>query len=212
MGFPEVRRATKRAASPKGAGISALITFSWTARLWDSVSCWFAEEPRYTVETVLKGVEIRRYAMAARVETHVAISDLVRAHDQGFRRLAAYFLGNNTTSSSGPERLPMAVPVLGAPSRLGGHRFTIIVPDGREVTALPTPLDARVRLREFGEQLVAVVGLRGSFRDDRARRDDLLTTLADLRLSIGGVPAFAAYGPPGATSLVHHNEVWVPIR
>ena len=52
------------------------------------------EEPRYTVEQQIPGVEIRRYGPRIAAETAVAASEEA-ARNVGFRRLARYIFGAN---------------------------------------------------------------------------------------------------------------------
>jgi hypothetical protein len=178
------------------------------------ISRWLAEEPRYTVETRLRGVEIRRYPQSARAETHVPLDDFDGAHRDGHRRLLDYAGGANGSKAHGAndgERLAATVPLLCARSRLGGFRFTLLMPRDRDLSSLPPPRDGRIRLREVGEQLVAVKSYRGSFGYDPEREEDVVTTLADLGLMLAGVPSFAAYDPPSALPSLRRNEIWVPI-
>ena len=55
-------------------------------------------EPPFTVERSFGGVEIRRYESRIAAETTID-ADEEKARSEGFRRLAGYIFGGNTTKS-----------------------------------------------------------------------------------------------------------------
>ena len=64
------------------------------------------EEPPFTVERTVGGVEIRRYEPRIAAETTID-ADEEKARNEGFRRLAGYIFGGNTTKT----KIAMTAPV-----------------------------------------------------------------------------------------------------
>ena len=63
-------------------------------------------EPSFTVQRQVRGVEIRRYGPRIAAETTID-ADEEKARSEGFRRLAGYIFGGNTTKS----KIAMTAPV-----------------------------------------------------------------------------------------------------
>ena len=68
------------------------------------------ETPSYRVEEQIGDVELRRYEPYVVAETRVSAS-LEQAGNRGFRLLAGYIFGGNTTAAGDSTKISMTTPV-----------------------------------------------------------------------------------------------------
>jgi hypothetical protein len=181
----------------------------------------FSPEPPYTVlRTLAPGIELRRYDAMVLAETETG-GGYESAPYEGFRRLAGYIFGGNRGAESigmtAPvthegERLAMTTPVTHAPEG-SGHVIGFVMPEGRSVSSLPAPNDARVRFREVPARTIAVLRYAG-FADEesfRARTAELTEALRAAGLAPTGAPVSARYDPPSVLPFLRRNEVWIEV-
>lgn len=176
--------------------------------------------PPYTVEQRGERFEIRRYPSYLVAEVTVP-GPAESASSAGFRLLAGYIFGGNTSSTklamtspvtqrAEPVKLAMTAPVTQAKSDQG-FLVQFIMPPGFTLATLPVPNDSRVTLREVPAQRVAV--RRYSGRWTQANYD---SNLADLRAVLGragigteGEPVLARYNAPYVLPFLRRNEIWL---
>ncbi len=187
-------------------------------------SAMATEEPRYAVSFKDGSFEVRDYPAMVAAEVNVA-GERAQASSAGFKLLAGYIFGGNTTkqriamtapvtqTAGEGEKIAMTVPVLqtGQP---GSWTVRFVMPSRYTLDTLPTPNDDRVHLQMLAPARLAVVQFSGLAReDDIAAQTDLLTAfIARRNLAALGQPALARYNPPWTPWFMRRNEVMVPVR
>ncbi|AKK30394.1 heme-binding protein [Mycobacterium sp. EPa45] len=180
------------------------------------------EEPEFTVERTIDGVEIRRYGPRIAAETAID-ADEEAARNQGFRLLARYIFGAN----SGSTKIAMTAPVAQQPSekiamtapvatqRMPSGQWVIrfFMPSKYTLETLPTPKDDRVRLVPVPAETVAVLRFNGSTDPAavNARIGQLLKTLYRHEIEATGDPLAWFYDPPWTLPCRRRNEVVVGV-
>ena len=181
------------------------------------------EEPPFTVERTVRGVEIRRYGPRIAAETTID-ADEEKARSEGFRRLAGYIFGGNTTKSkiamTAPvaqqqsEKIAMTAPVAAQRDGSGQWVIRFFTPVEYTMETLPTPNDERVRLVDVPAETVAVLRYSGiaSPAAVASHTGELLTTLRDNGFEPKGEPFSWFYDPPWTIPFRRRNEVVVGLE
>jgi hypothetical protein len=183
------------------------------------------EEPSYTLVEKREGYEIRDYASYVVAEVEVE-GDMHEALRSGFRQLAGYIFGGNTTQSSiamtAPvmdtaklsENISMTVPVMDTLSNSGKHIVAFTMPSAYTLESLPKPDNANVRFRVVEKTKRAV--LRYSWYATETRVDVKKKSLIELLTRDGYTMKWdivsAQYNPPLSFPLLRRNEVMVDIE
>jgi hypothetical protein len=180
------------------------------------------EEPHYTVVAHQGPAEIRQYGPRIAAETTVDTNDEIDARSIGFRRLAGYIFGGNTTRSSiamtapvaqSSETIAMTAPV--AQDRTaGGWTIRFFMPAQFTLDTLPKPKDPAVHLVQVPAQAMAVIRFTGSTSADAVanHQAELLTALADGPWRPAGALVAWFYDPPWTIPFLRRNEVAIPVR
>jgi len=178
------------------------------------------EEPAYTVERVVDGVEIRRYGARVAAETAIR-ADEESARNQGFRVLARYIFGANSGSTkiamTAPvaqqtsEKIAMTAPVATQRRPSGEWVIRFFMPSKYTLENLPTPDDDRVRLVDVPEEIVAVLRFTGSIAPGPVfdRTEQLLEVLYRNDIEPMGDALAWFYDPPWTLPCRRRNEVVV---
>jgi len=178
-------------------------------------------EPKFVLESADRQFAVRRYQARVVAETRVA-GERKQAGNDGFRRLAGYIFGGNTTKA----KIAMTAPVgqTGASRKIamtapvgqkaeGEHSWTVsfTMPDGETLATLPEPTDGRVTLREVPPTRVGVVKFSGRWTDksfaDHA--EQLRSWLAARGLRSSGDLEVNRYDPPWTPWFMRRNELWL---
>ena len=182
------------------------------------------EEPGYDVIGTAAGYELRRYPGYCVAETEVTGSQ-ADVGNAAFRILAKYIFGGNVTQQSiamtapviqaQSETIAMTAPVIQQPGETAGSyvvQFTM--PSKYTLDTLPKPNDARVRLREVRDRVIAARAYKGGWSLKRYDEE-----LAALRTAIErdglvavGEPQWARYNSPFSLPFMRRNEIWLAIR
>lgn len=181
------------------------------------------EEPKYTVLDRLGPggqVQIRQYAprLAASVTLKTGEID---ARYQGFRRLAGYIFGKNTTNTSiamtapvaQSENIAMTAPVAQTAGPSGAWTISFYMPASFTLATLPKPLDPGIHLHEVPAATLAVLrfsGIPGSQAVATAEQK-LLGILEGTVWVPAGPPVAWFYDPPWTLPWARRNEVAVPV-
>jgi hypothetical protein len=180
------------------------------------------EEPAYTVEREIDGVEIRRYGPRIAAETSVA-TDEEAARNEGFRRLARYIFGGNSANDkiamTAPvaqqqsEKIAMTAPVATQRGSADDWIIRFFMPSKYTMDTLPKPKDDRVRLVEVPGETVAVLRYNGSYGPEAVagRTTQLLETLHRYDIEAVGEPLSWFYDPPWTVPFRRRNEVVVGV-
>lgn len=185
------------------------------------------EEPRHSVEPLIRGVEIRRYGSRIAAETIVAANEEA-ARNAGFRRLAGYIFGGNRAAakiamtapvaqqSSGArgEKIAMTAPVSQREEADGKWVIRFFMPADKTMQSLPEPNDGAVKLVNVPAETVAVrrfSGLR-SHSAVASQTAELMRTLRETGFEPIGTPAAWFYDPPWTIPMLRRNEIAVPVK
>jgi hypothetical protein len=165
-------------------------------------------KPGYEVLKKMRGLELRQYPRLVVAETEVD-EGFDAALDEGFARLASYLYGENASA----KKLVMTAPVTSF-SRKGRRVITFVMPPGRALAELPTPNDARVRLRELSPRVIAAMRFRGRYDETSVAwaEHELIRRVVDVGLKTSSAPIFAGYDAPATLPALRRNEVWVELE
>lgn len=201
-------------------GVAAVVVAAIGAAVWGPVAS-AVERARYTVVAAAEPFEVRDYPpmIVAEVETTGARRQAI---NDGFRLLAGYIFGGNTTNTkvamTAPvtqapgEKLAMTAPVTQQPA---GERWRVrfVMPAGYTLDTLPVPDDPAVALKAVPAERVAVVRFAGL-----ATASELERRLAELRafmreqnLAPLGAPVYAFYNPPWTLPFLRRNEIMIAV-
>lgn len=193
---------------------------------------WGTEEPSHTVLDVLRVDDttfaIRRYGERVAAETTVH-ADEDGARNIGFRRLAGYIFGGNSTDTEidmtapvtqrSGQQIAMTAPVAqqtGAQTGTqAGTESTIrfFMPAQWTLDTLPQPNDERVRLIAVPGETVAVLQFSGdrSPAEVQRRMEWLRRIVADSDYEPAGEAMAWFYDPPFTLPCRRRNEVVLPV-
>jgi hypothetical protein len=178
------------------------------------------EEPAFTVEREVDGVQIRRYGPRIAAETAVAAGE-ESARNEGFRRLAQYIFGANSgkakiamtapVAQQHNEKIAMTAPVAAQRTPSGEWVIRFFMPSKYTLDTLPTPNDDRVHLVTVPAESVAVLRFSGTIGPDvvAARTRQLVGTLDRNGIEPAGDPLAWFYDPPWTLPFRRRNEVVV---
>lgn len=183
------------------------------------------EEPPFTLVSQDGSFEIRDYPGLVAAEVTVP-GEQKAAGNAGFRLLADYIFGANTSK----EKIAMTAPVVQAPRQAPsetiamtapvtqsqsskGWTVRFIMPKGSTLERLPTPNDARVSLVEIAPARVAVLRFSGlASPSDVAEKTAALQQMSSAaKLAPAGPVALAQYDPPWTPWFMRRNEVMLPV-
>lgn len=179
------------------------------------------EEPPYTSILTEGSFEIREYPslIAAEVTVTGPRSEAINA---GFRLLAAYIFGGNTTRQSiamtSPvtqtpkenEKIAMTAPVTQSGDELG-WTVRFIMPKGYTLNTLPIPNDPKVKLVALEPTRVAVVKFSGLAKepDIIEHTRQLKKFMLEKKLVAAGSETLARYDPPWTLWFLRRNELMI---
>lgn len=185
------------------------------------------EEPKYRVIETSGAFELRVYDPKIIAEVEVTGS-LRKASNKGFKLIADYIFGNNTSRSKldSNEKISMTAPVtmkaqsekvaMTAPVTMKqtGETWNMhfVMPSSYTLATLPKPNNPAVKVRQLEGAKYAVIkfsGLAGKSVVDK-KTALLETWLRDKNIKAKGSPEIARYNPPWTLPFMRRNEVMVP--
>ena len=183
------------------------------------------EEPDYVVVRSAADYELRRYAPLVVAETDV-VGSFGDAGNEAFGILAGYIFGANRSpevargqvqSDGEGVKMAMTIPVTSTESSAGSSTrstYSFVMPSEYSLESLPVPLDARVRIREVPERLVAVRRYSGRWSEQRYREHEtmLMQSLDRDGVETDGSPLLARYNGPWTLWFLRRNEVMIPVK
>lgn len=209
----------RRLSKFKLLAILAILTIA--AALAPTVIAMASDEPAFTVELKDGDFEIRRYEPLLAAEVSVA-GDRSTAINQGFRLLADFIFGNNTSKAKiemtapvtqqASEKIAMTVPVT---QQASGNEWKVrfIMPANFTTATLPAPNDQRVRIVAEPAKRFATIRFSGwssdaNLSEHRAKLEAWVKAKA---LSAAGPPVAAFYNPPWSLPFLRRNEYLIEL-
>ncbi|MBK9348460.1 MAG: heme-binding protein [Burkholderiales bacterium] len=196
------------------------------------------EEPKFeTVQREAK-FEVRQYAPFIVAETWVE-GDMDTASNRGFKRIADFIFGNNTTAQGAQSaKVAMTVPVTlepqststkvamtapvalqpepGGPGMTGAQRWRVhfVMPSQYTMATLPVPNNSAVSLREVPAKKVAVATYSGFNTESRVEEEAqaLVAWMQARNFTPAGPPQLARYNPPWTLPVWRRNEIHIEIN
>jgi hypothetical protein len=199
--------------------ILAVIVLIWVAYGYFSSR---VKEPKFTVIEKKAGYEIREYAPY--IEARVKVTGEYReAMTSGFRILAGYIFGGNTSKQSiamtapvmeqKSESIAMTAPVSETVLADNSRVVSFVMPEEYTLATLPTPNDKRIEIVEVPKHQSAVLRYSGYNNAEKVveMKAKLLEYLKQDNIAVGGVPRGAGYNPPWTPPFMNRNEILVDI-
>ena len=190
------------------------------AAVWGPIAS-NVEQPKYKVLRSDGNIDIRDYAPMIVAEAEVT-GEREKAINQGFRVIADYIFGNNSSAQKlsmtapvtqqGSEKIAMTGPV--TQQRDGNTwRVRFVMPAGYTMDTLPKPKNAAVKLIEIAGKRFAVIRFSGTAGEDSLKRyaEDLNRFVEANHLTPVSAPTYAFYNPPWTLPFLRRNEVMVEI-
>lgn len=198
--------------------ISGIVILS--AALWGPIVS-NVEQAKYSVIQVTDSIEIRDYAPKIIAQTEIS-GERKEAISQGFRVIADYIFGNNTSSQkvsmTAPvmqqqsEKIAMTAPVLQEGSD-DNWSVAFVMPDEYTIETLPKPNNQMVKLIEVPAKRFAVIRFTGAANEEslQVRSNELGAYIKANNLNAVSAPAYAFYNPPWTLPFMRRNEVMIEI-
>lgn len=193
------RRSSRNLWIAGGLGAAAVALGAW------QLQRLFTPEPVHEVEARRGRLEIRRYPSLRIAETTIDRT-WEESLNEGFRRLAGFLFGRNTSH----RKLAMSTPVLGTGDG-SGFKVAFVLPEDEPA---PEPEDTRIAVQDVPSRRVAVLRFAGHHdaRTIARKKTELARALAISGLRPRGEAYFAAYDPPSTLPLLRRNELWVELE
>lgn len=195
--------------------------------IWAGITIYIQktiEIPEYSVIENNIGYEVREYKPYIKAITTVESSDYRQATNEGFRRLADYIFGNNSSqdkitmtapveAQKTSEKIAMTAPV-NIEQNENSFEISFIMPSEYTMQNLPKPNSDIVKIIEMPSQKFAVLRFNWYPTNSRVTKktEQLLSTLQENNIVIIGNPITAVYNPPLSNPFFHRNEILIPIR
>tara|TARA_Y100000385_G_scaffold248860_1_gene269841 strand:- start:180 stop:827 length:648 start_codon:yes stop_codon:yes gene_type:complete len=188
------------------------------------------QQPSYKVIIKENDFEVRQYQPYIIAKTKID-ADFKGAQKKGFRKLAGYIFGKNTTKSkismTSPviqeqvkksEKISMTSPVLiGAEdsNNNGPWIMTFSMPSEYTLETLPVPVDKDVVLEEVPKKLVAAFRFTGFWNKKKNEYNaKKLMNWINKNRTYKAVSSykFAGYNPPWTIPFLRRNEILIEIE
>jgi len=183
------------------------------------------ESPKYKTISKDKKFELREYDEYIVAEVEVS-GDFSSALQQGFRILADYIFGGNTSRAhidmtvpvtqkpAGGEKIEMTAPVTSFPVQEGKkYIIAFTMPSKYTLESLPEPVDKAISFRKVARHKVAVLRFSGNLNSKFAsiKAKELETWLNNNKYAKKGNFFFAQYNPPWIPGIFRRNEVMISL-
>jgi len=185
------------------------------------------EEPKFDILEQDDDFQVRLYAPMIIAEVHIEGS-LTEASRKGFRLIAAYIFGENSSRQGKAEKIEMTAPVtmsrssekiaMTAPVTIEqdkeSYRMHFVMPSSYTMDSLPEPNNSKVTLREIPAQKFAVLQFSGFVSEDTVdeKTDRLSRWMKSRGMQASAAARLARYNPPWTLPFLRRNEILIPIQ
>ena len=179
------------------------------------------EQPDYKLITSDENVEIRDYSPMILAEVEVS-GERKQAIGEGFKILANYIFGNNTSNikmeMTAPvtnelsEKMAMTAPVM-QEQHMDKWKVRFVMPKKYSPETLPKPNSKDVILIHLPARRFAVIRFSGLANDKNIKQhtEELETYISAEKLKSIGGSILAFYNPPWTPPFLRRNEVMIEI-
>jgi hypothetical protein len=179
------------------------------------------ESPRYQIVHRDNKFEIREYEEYILAEVEID-GDFSSALQKGFRVLADYIFGGNTSKTNikmtvpvtqqaaGSEKIEMTAPVISSPVEEGKkYIIAFTMPSRYTLENLPEPINKMISIRKVSKHKLAALRFSGNLNSKLATRKakELEAWLKENKCSKKNNYTFAQYNPPWIPGIFRRNEV-----
>lgn len=180
------------------------------------------EEPDFTVLIQDGAYEVREYAPMIVAEVEVT-GNMRRAGNSGFRPLADYIFGNNTTRSEiemtapvtrkASTKIEMTAPVTRVENPNDSWTVSFVMPAEWTMETLPRPNNPDVTLREVPGEMIATIKFSGAGSESTHKKKQIQLEgwIAEQGYEAIGAPRYAGYDAPWVPGPFRRNEVMIPV-
>ena len=163
------------------------------------------EEPSWQLLDQFDSIELRHYEPSIQAKTTLADSAQTSA---GFRRLAGFIFGGNSTS----QKIAMTAPVQEMLVE-DYPTMAFTMPGEYTFEDLPQPDDPRVSLEEVPAKTMAVIRFSGWATGSvvASKTDELLGALRERSIKVIGTASLNQYNPPWTLPFLRRNEIMVEV-
>lgn len=168
------------------------------------------ETPKYRFISKGNGYEIRQYQSMIIASTKVDM-DYSQATSTGFRRIANYIFGGNSTGLS----IEMTAPVMSdVPNSKNICEVMFFMPSEHSINDLPKPNTIDVRIKEFDLGKAAVLRFGGWATKERVKhyKEKLKKRILAEGHNVAGAFLVAQYNSPWVIPPFRKNEIIVQIN
>jgi hypothetical protein len=179
------------------------------------------EQPKYQLISSDGPFEVRSYGPMLAAETEVE-GERTAAIQEGFRLIAAYIFGANSSKSQiamtapvqqqGSEKIAMTAPVT---QQAGGKGWAVrfIMPSRYTLATLPEPNDSRVKLSPVSAKRFIVIRFSGMAPDTTVQENTnrLRSFASEHNIKTVGEPLLAFYNPPWTLPFFRRNEIMLEL-
>lgn len=181
------------------------------------------EKPSYDVITSNKSIEFRLYKPMLIAEV-IETGDRRATISKGFRVLADYIFGNNTTrkkiemtapvSQTKSEKIKMTAPVIQEASIKNTWKIQFVMPKTHQLDTLPKPNDKRIKIKQIPEEKRIVIRFSGHANDVQIehKKKALLQYIKANNLKVSSSISYAFYNPPWTPSFLRRNEIMMVVE
>ena len=134
--------------------------------------------------------------------------DRKEAIREGFRVIADYIFGNNSSS----QKIAMTAPVQQQKAK-DGWTISFVMPSEYSLTSLPKPSGDKLWVREVPSAKYVVIRFSGTSRQANLKKHEavLLDYVSAHRLKVLGSIKYAFYNPPWTLPFLRRNELMLQL-
>ena len=188
-----------------------------------SATAMAIEEPNYTIIEQSGDYELRAYDAMIIAEVLVS-GNMDEASGKGFRLIADFIFGNNTSRNGAEEKIQMTAPVTIEPhsekinmtkpvsiKEEGKWRVHFVMPKKYSLESLPKPNNNDVKLREIPKLKYAVIRFSGFANEKKVaeKTTQLIYWMKNKGLSSDSAAQLARYNPPWTLPFLRRNELMI---